>query len=70
MNKSRRKRRDDTEYCEVIVRIPKRLIVDYVREPVCFNQPRSDVRRYVDYLFHMALWDKCRDITAGGEEDG
>lgn len=60
------KRVDD---CEVIVRIPKRLLVDYVREPVCFNQPRSCTRRYVDCLFHMAVFDAYLKLNTGGDVD-
>ena len=64
--KVRKKSRDNVE---VTVSIPKNLLVQYATEPVCLSQSKSDCRRYVDFIFHMALYEQYRKIVAGGDAD-
>ena len=62
MKRPCKKRRDDVE---VVVSIPRKLLIEYVTEPVCWGQPKSDCRRYVDMLFREALFDKYLEIGDG-----
>lgn len=62
----RKKHKDDVE---VIVSIPRKLLIEYATEPVCWGQPKSDCRRYVDILFRHALFDRYIDIVDGGGAD-
>lgn len=67
VRKVHKKCRDD---CVITVSVPKKLIKEYVEEPVCFNQPRSNVHRYVDYLFHIAVWNAYIKLKAESDSDG
>lgn len=62
MVKVRKKRRDDVE---VVVSIPRKLLIEYATEPIYWGQPKSDCRRYVEMLFREALFDKYLEIGDG-----
>ena len=64
--KVRKKRRDDIE---VVVSIPRKLLIEYATEPICWGQPKSDCRKYVDMLFREALFDKFLEIGDGERRD-
>ena len=66
MVKVRKKRRDDVE---VVVSIPRKLLIEYATEPVCLGQPKSICRRWVEMLFRQALFDKFLEIGGGGCRD-
>jgi hypothetical protein len=66
MAKVRKKRRDDVD---VVVSIPRKLLIEYATEPVRWGQPKSDCRRWVEGLFREALFDKYLEIGDGERRD-